>query len=213
MKSAFFVTAVLACLMPLTVHSAVVKTETIRITPPPQETPQIDPEDTLKYPEEPAATSGDAPTVYYDVNLLPEPVRATRNALVSALREGSIEKIGAIIEAQKFPPHLLFGEMEDPVTYLKQSSGDGEGLEIMAIMADILDAGFVRWNAGTENETYIWPYFAHYPMNELTNKQKTEMFRIVTAADYFEMKDYGTWTFYRLGIAADGQLMYFVAGD
>ena len=60
---------------------------------------------------------------------------------------------------------------------------------------------------------YIWPYFARYPLDKLDSRQMVEMYRLLTAADYDEMKRFGAYIFYRVGIGPDGTLHYFVAGD
>jgi hypothetical protein len=40
-----------------------------------------------------------------------------------------------------------------------------------------------------------------------------EMFRLLTAGDYEDMKSYGTYLFYRLGITPTGEWSYFIEGD
>jgi hypothetical protein len=51
------------------------------------------------------------------------------------------------------------------------------------------------------------------PLDRLTPEQKVELFKIVTGSDYREMADFGSYIFYRLGIAPDGVWHFFVAGD
>jgi hypothetical protein len=36
---------------------------------------------------------------------------------------------------------------------------------------------------------------------------------LLTAADYEEMRSYGSYTFFRVGIAPDGRWLFFLAGD
>ncbi|GHB21451.1 hypothetical protein GCM10007094_06910 [Pseudovibrio japonicus] len=151
--------------------------------------------------------------VLYDEGILPEAVRATRATLMKIARSGDVSALGPFFAKQERQPELSFTPVRDPVRFLKDSSGDGEGLEILAILLDIAEAGYLRLNEGTDEETYIWPYFAHYPLHDLTPPQKVEMYQIVTAADYFQMLDYGAWTFYRLGISKDGDVQSFIAGD
>ena len=63
------------------------------------------------------------------------------------------------------------------------------------------------------NELYVWPYFFAVPLDRLTPPQRVELFKIVTAGDYEEMKTYGTYIFYRVGITPEGRWSFFVAGD
>ncbi|WP_208976007.1 hypothetical protein [Pseudovibrio exalbescens] len=214
MFKSVLITAMIASLIPLSAQGAVVQTETIRITKPSpaQDISQTPPAETSPTPP-PIGSASDLPPVYKDVTALPAAVQGTRNALIAAIRAGSVERLGDLLKGQQVPPTLSNDTVTDITSFLKSSSGDGEGLEVLAILADILDAGYLRWQPGTEHETYIWPYFAHYPLDQLTNAQKTEMYRVITAGDYDYMKDYGAWTFYRLGIAKDGTVMYFIAGE
>jgi hypothetical protein len=157
--------------------------------------------------------TGDLPQVLYDTAYLPKPVKRMHSQLREAALAGNMDRIRMVLESNELPPTLSFGEIDDPIDFLKSSSGDGEGFEILAILADTLEAGFLHVDAGTPQEMYIWPYFARYPLFDLTPDQKVEMFRIVTAGDFAEMQDFGAWTFYRVGIGPDGTLHYFVAGD
>jgi hypothetical protein len=146
-------------------------------------------------------------------DLLPAPVRKTWQALIDAARSGDIEAIRPLIAAQPEPPTFAFGEIEDPIDHLKSLSGDSEGREILAILLEVLEIGFVRVEQGTENEMYIWPYFADVPLERLTAEQVVELFTILTAGDYQDMLSYGAYIFFRVGISPDGRWHFFVAGD
>ena len=76
----------------------------------------------------------------------------------------------------------------------------------------MLSAGYVHMDAGTPNDMYVWPYFFAVPLDRLTAPQRVELFKIVTAGDYEDMKTYGTYIFYRVGITPDGRWSFFVAG-
>jgi hypothetical protein len=159
-------------------------------------------------PEEPV------PPVLYDLTQLPDPVRRLRERLVEACKSGDIEKLRPFLETGENATQLSFGGVDgDPIAYLKEISGDKEGAEVMAILLDVLDAGYVHMDAGTSNELYVWPYFFAVPLGKLTAAQRVELFRIVTAGDYEEMKPYGSYTFYRLGITPEGRWSFFVQGD
>jgi len=155
----------------------------------------------------------DRPQILYNKSYLPKPVARMHSQMMEAALSGDINRMRIILESNEVMPTLSFGEIEDPIDFLKESSGDGEGYEILAILADILDAGFVHVDAGTPQEMYVWPYFSRYPIQDLTPEQKVELFRIVTSGDFAEMEQYGAWNFYRVGIGPDGTLHYFVAGD
>ncbi len=153
------------------------------------------------------------PEVHYGEKDLPEPVRRMRQAILEAARSGDPEALRPVLESNEMMPTLSFGEIGDPIDFLKQSSGDGKGQELLAIMTEILESGWVLVDKGTPQEKYVWPYFAAYPLDKLTPPQMVELYRIVTAADVDEMRNYGTYIFYRFGIGPDGTWHFFVAGD
>jgi hypothetical protein len=144
---------------------------------------------------------------------MPEPVRKTWAALRDAARLGDIEALQPLIEAQPLPPTFAFDEIDQPILYLKSLSGDPEGREILAILLEVLESGFVLADPDTAEAMYLWPYFARYPLEELTPEQMVEMFKLLTAGDYQDMLSYGAYIFFRVGISPDGVWHFFVAGD
>lgn len=157
---------------------------------------------------------GPLPEIQYDVSKLPEPVQRLRNLLVEAAKSGDVEALRPLIEPGQDGTMLSFGEFnEDPISFLKGLSGDEQGQEILAILEEVLDAGFVRMGAGTPEELYVWPYFYAIPVDTLDKRQRVELFKLLTAGEYEEMKTYGAYLFYRVGISPEGRWAYFVAGD
>jgi len=161
-------------------------------------------------PEEPAAP---LPQIHYGEDGLPAAVKQMRADLLQAAKAADFDRLRLIYDANEAPPTLSFGETGDPIDFLKQSSGDPDGYEILAIMIEVLQAGWVHKNPGQPNEMYVWPYFAEIPLHHLSPAQKVELYKIVTSTDFEEMENFGSYIFYRLGIGADGTWYYFVAGD
>lgn len=154
------------------------------------------------------------PEIVYDLSRLPEPVARMRNLLVEAAKSGDIEKLRPLVGQGEAMPQLSFGDIEgDPVAFLKSLSGDSDGQEILAILEEVLNAGYVHLGEGTDEDLYVWPYFFGIPLDKLDPRQKVELFKIVTAGDYEDMKQYGAYVFYRLGITPEGRWAFFVAGD
>lgn len=174
-------------------------------------------------PDEPPAASPPAaddnqapkevPVVEYDVSKLPEPVKQLRDKIIAAAATGDPEKLRPIIQAGTEPPQLSLNDIDDPIQYLKSQSGDPDGREILAILIEVLNAGFVHINAGGSDEMYVWPYFAEYPVDKLTPPQLVELFKLIYAGDYEDMKNDGNYLFYRVGITPKGEWKYFIAGD
>lgn len=200
--------------------------------PPPIEEPQIgpdgglpDPGPVIRAPVEPLddavvtvpdqpESAGPLPEVLTDVSVLPEPVARMRQLIMDAATTGDPEKLRALLGTGPTATRLaLAGTDSDPVDYLKSLSGDAGGQEILAIMLDILNTGFVHTDAGTPDELYLWPYFAAMPLEALTPPQRVELLRIVTAGDVEDMLAFGSYNFYRLGITPEGEWRFFMAGD
>ncbi len=59
----------------------------------------------------------------------------------------------------------------------------------------------------------MWPYFAEVPLTALEPPHMVDVYRILTSVDVEEIQRQGRYTFYRVGIAADGRVRYFSAGD
>lgn len=217
MKSAF-AAAFLALFATAPGLAATVSTERIQVAPPEVDQPAgipdgLEPEAGTAPSDMSAPLPVNLPEIHYGDAELPKPVARMRDQLLKAARAGDLEQLRMVLEGNEMMPTLTFGEIDDPIAYLKEASGDGEGLEILAILSEIMEAGYVHADAGSAQEMYIWPYFARYPLARLSPEQKVEMFRIVTSGDYADMAITGTWTFYRVGIGPDGTLHYFVAGD
>ncbi|MDZ5696254.1 cytoplasmic protein [Chelativorans sp. M5D2P16] len=154
------------------------------------------------------------PEVIYDLDRLPEPVRRMRARIIEACRSGDLEQLRPYLGSGAEATRLSLGPLEgDPIEFLREISGDEEGQEILAILLEVLESGFVRLNAGTDYELYVWPYFFALPLDSLTSRQRVELFTVVTAGDYEDMKDFGAYIFYRAAITPDGRWQFFVAGD
>lgn len=210
---------------PLPPVEGVPQPDPIQTTPPTstEEPATVDPEDEAT-PDDSggAATVGrpaidpDAPPppIMYDVDQLPEPVRRMRQLIIDATRTGDIEKLRPLIGLGDSATQFSLVDIEDdPLEFLKGLSGDPDGVEILAILQEVLTAGYVHLDAGKPEELYVWPYFIAIPLDDLTAPQKVELFKIVTAGDYEDMKSFGAYIFYRVGITPEGRWQFFVGGD
>jgi hypothetical protein len=154
------------------------------------------------------------PAVEYDLSKLPAPVRELHDKLVAAAKAGQIEAVRPMLQTGEDPTQLsLAGTDNDPITFLKSLSGDEGGQEILAILLEVLEAGYVHLDAGKPEELYVWPYFFAVPLDKLTDMQRVELFKLVTSGDYEDMKSYGAYIFYRVGISPDGKWQFFLAGE
>lgn len=159
------------------------------------------------------AADSPVPEVQTDLDSLPEQVRKMHDAILEAARSGDIEMLVPVLEMNELRPTVSFGVDDDPITYWKRTSGDGEGRHILAILTEILEMPFVRINPGTPEEMYIWPYLAEMPLDKLAPPQEVDLYRLVTPEEAKTMRDFGGYIHYRLGLGPDGTWHFFVAGD
>lgn len=173
-------------------------------------------DDTLFEPEDAPAPqdtdvdTSNAPEVHYGETDLPSPVARMRRALMDAAKTGNVEELRGVFEQNEMPPSLGFESYDDPIEFLKSQSGDPEGREILALLLEILEAGWVHVDEGGPQEMYIWPYFDQWPLDGLSPSQEVELYRILTAGDVEEMRRHGGYIFFRVGIGPDGTLHYFM---
>ena len=154
------------------------------------------------------------PDILRDLSLLPFPTRRMHELLLEAAKSGDIERLRPYIGYGDDVTMLSLGGIdEDPISFLKSLSGDSEGHELLAILAEVLETGFVHMDAGTEQEIFVWPYFFAQPLDKLTPAQRVELFSVVTYGDYEDMAAFGAYIFYRVGITPEGRWRFFVAGD
>lgn len=146
---------------------------------------------------------------------LPPAVRNMRAHILAAAGSGKIEDLRLAIEWNELSPEFDTKDLSDPIAYFRKISADGQGLEILATLANILQSGYVKLPLGPDIENnliYVWPYFAEIPLNKLSPAQQVELLRIVAPADFKAMMASGKYTGYRLSISADGTWQEFVKG-
>lgn len=157
--------------------------------------------------------AGAPPEIHRDLTSIPDAVRRTRERILKAARTGDIEKLRPVLEANELLPIFSFGEDQDPISYWKQISRDGEGREILAEMIRIFSTGFIRMDKGSEDELIVWPYHFGYPLDRLKPHEQVELYLLVNPDDAKTMEESGGYFGYRAGISPDGTWQFFVAGD
>jgi hypothetical protein len=161
---------------------------------------------------EKAGTQNSAAEILRDNSILPEAVGRIRAAMLSAAMSGDIEALRVPVQMNEIPPMVAREKISDPVDYWRKIARDGEGREIMAIMVELFRTGFVRKAPGTDDEMYIWPYFAEVPLDKLTPAQEVELLTLVTPDQLKAMRASGKYDHYRIGIAHDGTWHFFWNG-
>ncbi len=159
------------------------------------------------------ATKAKGPVeISFDFTKAPPAVQKTRQEIIDAATAGDVTKIAALLKAGQAdlgPDNTN----ANPESALKDMSGDADGLEVLSIMLDVLSTGYAHVGAGTANDMYVWPYFTQKDVKTLSPAEKVDLMRLVTAGDFADMQEYGSYNFYRVGIAADGKLKQFISGN
>jgi hypothetical protein len=153
------------------------------------------------------------PEIATDLTPLPPAVLRTRDRILAAARTGDLQTLLALMHGNGNMPAFSHTQRQDPAAYWKENYPDSDGVEILSILISLLETQPARIDAGTPQETYLWPYFARLPIKSLTPAQKVELFRVVTGSDYKEMLERGRYVFYQVGIGPDGSWRYFLASE
>lgn len=147
-----------------------------------------------------------------EAGVLPDAVREKRTELLAIAKAGDIEALRPILDADQTT--VSFGGPEDSTAYLKEVSADGNGLEVLALLADILEAPFAAMDGGDGEAIYVWPSLAAFEsFQDLTPDQLVAAYQIMGYQGFEEMKGLDAWYHWRVYIGPDGQLQAFVAGD
>ncbi len=150
--------------------------------------------------------------IILDPSQLPETVRRMRELIQGAAASGDIEQLRMLTNPGPRQTQVN-GEINDPIEAMRSYSGDPDGLEILAILLDILSTGAAHMDPGTPEEVYVWPYFAAKDLASLTPPERVELLRIVTAGDLMGMEEAGNYNFYRIAITPEGEWKSFTGGD
>jgi hypothetical protein len=147
--------------------------------------------------------------VLYDLNALPDPVKAMLERIGNAAATGDIEKMRPVFESNELKPMVATAYVDDPIAHWKKESADGTGRDVLAVMLNVMSSGFVQTGKG-DQAMYVWPYFAETDITKLSPEQEVELYRLLPAQDAIAMKKAGKYSGYKLGIAPTGVWHYFI---
>lgn len=142
-----------------------------------------------------------------DIGPLPGPVEEMRQAILAAAHSGNIEDLREPLDWNELKPEVSAPAGEDPIAHWKKTSGDGNGREMLAVLAEILPMRAAELPLGQDLENniiYVWPYLAEMDLASLTPAQEVELLQLVGPAEAKAMRERKKWTWWRLTIGADG---------
>src|SRR5438093_2300036 len=110
--------------------------------------------------ERPSVAQGAAlPEIIRDLSRLPPPAARMRERILDAARSGSLDKLLIVMQSNETLPVFSFGNEKDPIALWGAIYPASQGLEVLAILIQVLETGFVHIHEGTPQEMYVWPYF------------------------------------------------------
>jgi hypothetical protein len=150
-----------------------------------------------------AATASAAPRP----DTLPAPVAGMRDKLRVAAGSGLIEELRPVLDWNELPPEVADTPVADPIAHWRGISVDGEGRDVLAALAAILDLKPVTVPLAGRRPAahlYVWPYLAERPLAALAPAERADLERLVGTEAAARMTASGRYTGWRLVIGADG---------
>jgi hypothetical protein len=158
-----------------------------------------------------APDSASPPADGRDTTELPAPVQDMRVSILRAASSGNLDEIRYVLERNEIMPVLSAqGKVADPLEHFRAQSADGEGLELMAALIEVLTVGYAV-KQQPDTQMYVWPHFAERGVNNLSAAERVQLYRLVSPEEAERMAETG-YDHYRLGIGADGTWHFFYRG-
>ena len=166
-----------------------------------------------KSPQKPHRTISDPLT---DATALPSRVAAMRRKILDACAGRDIEALRIPIDWNEVRPLFERGAQRaagaDPIAVLKALAADGDGLENLTLLRNVLRQACVRESVGGHTN-YVWPAFAFNPPKDPSPEERQTMLSCVRFSDLRRSGDNGLPPPMRVGIGADGVWHYFWSHD
>jgi hypothetical protein len=138
---------------------------------------------------------------------LPQSVVDMREQILAAVQAGDVAELKDAIEWNEIKPDFGAEANADPITYWKKISADGEGREVLAVLANLLALPPARLAIGKDPENaqvYVWPYLAELPPDGLKPAEVVDLYRLMPPAAAKAQQGAKKWSWWRLAIGADG---------
>jgi hypothetical protein len=147
---------------------------------------------------------------------LPSQVEEMRQAILAAALSGRVEELRVPLDWNEMKPDVTPDVKDDPIAYWKKVSGDGEGREVLAALANMLQMRPAAVPLGKDPENnliYVWPYLAEAKLDALSPAEQVDLLRLVNPEAAKTMRETKKWTWWRLVIGADGTWHSFKKGE
>lgn len=144
---------------------------------------------------------------------LPPAVAEMRDMILAAVQAQRIEDLIHAIEWNELPPEFGDEAGDDPIRYWKTISADGEGREVLDVLARLFDLPPARLPIGADlenNVVYVWPYLAELELDKLTPAHRADLMSLMPSSEADRLIGNKKWVWWRLAIGADGTWLLFM---
>lgn len=139
-----------------------------------------------------------------ETEVLPDPVAATRDAVLLAANDRDWEGLEAHIDPNMF--EFSFGGDHDPIRFWKRL--EREGTPVREILATLLSYPATEYSG-----LYMWPAAATKEPKDWTEADLDPLTRIYTEKELEQIRASDMYYGWRVGIEPNGDWIFFIAGD
>jgi hypothetical protein len=142
---------------------------------------------------------------------LPTPVQETRAEMVEAALSCDYDRLATIGTEGGTDFTVSFGGEDDPAAFWRGLEAEGE--PVMATVVKLLD---MPWGTRqTDGATqYVWPAaFSYDTWAQIPEGEREALEAVYSAEELEQFAAAGSYIGWRVGITAEGDWIFFVAGD
>ena len=141
---------------------------------------------------------------------LPDAVSATRRAIADAARACDYVRLADLAGAGTTQFSFTFGDADDPAEFWRQ--GEAENQQPLRFMVELLARPYRA--ALEEPAAYLWPSaYGFRSWAEVPEADRQALKPLYGQEDFSRFEAFGSYAGYRIGIAPDGEWLFFIAGD
>ena len=148
---------------------------------------------------------------------VPEKVAETRRLIVGAATSCGYARLGHVAARGQRPFTFSFGRDGDgggDAAAAFWADQEAEGKEPLRFLVGLLDLPFAEHDGGEGAVQYVWPAaFGYDAWGEVPAADRDALHPLYDETDFASFEALGGYAGYRVGIDADGEWLFFVAGD
>ncbi|HVF76440.1 MAG TPA: hypothetical protein VM938_15495 [Acidimicrobiales bacterium] len=142
---------------------------------------------------------------------LPVEVATTRRTIVDAATQCDYARLAQLASSGRRPFTAGFGGVDDLAASWQRGEAGGE--RPLHALVTLLDAPHAR-RAAAGDPQFVWPSaFAAERWADVASEAREALRPLYDDEDFAAFQKFGSYVGYRIGIAEDGEWLFFVAGD